>query len=100
MAYEVYWDDGFHRSLVRLHLTWQIFDSLGKFGVDFVLHNNPFEQKSTFELASTGHRYLRTKDRVPDLPPMLIAYEVDTISRTVTVKGAESVWEDYLVPDL
>lgn len=94
--YEIFWDPGFERSLIRLGISWEIFDRLGKFGVDFVLHGDPFEPDSTFEITGTGHRYLRTKHRVPDLPAMLIAYEVDAITRTVTVKGAESAWEDDL----
>jgi len=99
-VYDIYWDPGFERSLIRLEITWEIFDRLGKYAVDFVLQNDPFEAKSTFEVAGTGHRYLRTKHRVPDIPAMLIAYEVDTLTRTVTVKGAESAWEDDLVPQL
>lgn len=95
------WDPGFERSLIRMGLNFRQFEGLGgKKGVSFLLETDPFEEKSTFEIAGTGHRYLRTKFRVPDLPAMLIAYEIDTISRSVTVKGAEPEWEDYLVPPL
>ena len=98
--YEIYWDPGFEQSLKRIGLTWQVFDRLGKFASDFVLQQNPFEPKATFDLIGTGHRYLQTRYRFPDLPAMLIAYEVDQMTRTVTIKGAEDVWdEDLYDPD-
>jgi hypothetical protein len=83
-------------------LNMRIFESLGgKKGVSFLLENDPYEKKSTFEIADTDHRYLRTKDRFPDLPAMLIAYTVDPRSHEVTVKGAEPDWDDDdVVPDL
>lgn len=80
-------------------LNYRQFDALGgKKGVSFLLESDPFETKSTFEIPETGHRYLRTKFRVPDLPAMLIAYEVNPLTLSVTVKGAEPEWEDYLPP--
>jgi hypothetical protein len=95
------WDPGFERSLIRMGLNIQIFEALGgKKGVSFLLETDPFEAESTFELAGTGYRYLRTKFRFPDLPSMLIAYEVEPTIRAITVKGAEPVWEDDLVPPL
>lgn len=89
--YEIYWEPTFERSLGAMGLTFEQFDRLGKFGVDFLLQRDPFEPESTFELSGTGHRYLHTKFRFPDLPAMVIAYEVR--NRTVTVKGAVPVSE-------
>jgi hypothetical protein len=92
--FEVYWEDGFRKSLERLGITWETFDALGKFGVDFLLQTDPFEPDATFQIPGTGHRYLHTRFRFPDLPAMLIAYEVN--EQTVTVKGAESIWDSDL----
>lgn len=94
--YEIYWDPGFERSLARMRMTWDTFDRLGKYGVDFLLQTDPFESQATFELSGTGHRYLQTRFRFPDLPAMLIAFEVDPTTRTVTVKGAEPIWDSDL----
>ena len=94
--YDVYWEPTFERSLARMNLTLEIFERLAKMGVDYLLQTDPFEVKSTYEMAGTGHRYLQTRERFQDLPAMLIAYEVDTITRTVTVKGVEPVWESDL----
>jgi len=84
-----------------MNLTLEMFEKLGgKLGVDFLLEVDPYEKDATFELSGTGHRYLRTRDRFPDLPAMLVAYEVDPRARVVTIKGAERAWEDDLVPPL
>lgn len=98
--YEIYWENGFELSLKRMGLTWEQFDRLGKHASDFLLHRDPFEPDSTFGVPGTTHRYFWTRERFPDLPSMLIAYAVDATTRTVTVKGAEPVWDDDLVPDL
>jgi hypothetical protein len=97
--YEIYWEPTFERSLIRIGLTLEIFERLGRDGVAALLHADPFEAKSTFGLAGTDHRYVHTRYRSPDLPAMLVAYAVDTVTRTVTIKGAEAVWEEDLVPD-
>jgi hypothetical protein len=99
-VYEVYWEPTFERSLARMHLTLEIFERLAKFGVNLLLESEPYEAKSTYEMPGTGHRYLATKHAFGDLPAMLIAYEVSPTSRTVTVKGAEPVWDEDLVPEL
>jgi hypothetical protein len=96
--YEIYWEPGFEQSLARMGLTMQEFDRLGRFGVDFLLHNAPYEEKSTFELEGSGSRYLHTRYRFPDLPAMVIAYRIDDAARQVTVQGAEPVWQDDLDP--
>lgn len=97
--YELYWEASFERSLVRVGLTMEVFERLAENGVARLLHFDPFEPKSTFEIVGTNHRYVHTRYRFPDLPAMLIAYHVDPISRIVTVKGVEAVWdEDLAVP--
>jgi hypothetical protein len=97
--YEIYWDAGFEASLNRMNISWETFDRLGRFGVDFLLHADPFEAQATFGLVG-DIRYLRTRFRFPDLPAMLIAYEVNEETRTVTIKGAEPVWSaDLFYPE-
>jgi hypothetical protein len=96
--WEIYWDPGFEKSLERMGISWQIFDRLGRFGVDFLLHRDPLEDKSTFSLEGTNSRYLHTRYRFPDLPAMVIAYEVDVAKGHVTIQGAEAVWSDDLDP--
>jgi hypothetical protein len=98
--WEIYWESTFERSLAAMGLTLEIFERLGNDGVASLLHANPFESRSTFELAGTGHRYLFTRFRFPDLPAMAIAYAVEPETRTVTIKGAKKVWDEDLVPDL
>src|SRR5947209_17093341 len=96
--YDIYWGPGFAESLARMGITWETFDRLGRYGVDFLLHRNPYEPKSTFELPGTTSRYMHTRFRFPDLPAMAIAYVVDDAARTVTIQGAEPVWQDDLDP--
>ena len=98
--YEIYWDDTFERSLAAMGLTLEIFENLARDGVAALLHADPFEPKSTFELAGTGHRYMNTRYRFQDLPAMLIGYAVDPVKRIVTIKGAKKIWDEDLVPDL
>lgn len=96
--WEIYWDPGFEESLKRIGLTWEIFDRLSRFALDFLLHRNPYEEKSTFALEGTPSRYLQTRFRAPDLPAMVIAYLVDDETRVITIQGAEEVWSDDLDP--
>lgn len=96
--WEIYWEPGFEESLVRLGLTWEIFDRLGRFAVDLLLHNDPYEGESTFALGGTDSRFLHTRYRAPDLPQMVIAYLVDDDARRISVQGAEDVWSDDLDP--
>jgi len=96
--WEIYWEPGFQESLERLGLTWEIFDRLGQFAVDFLLHADPYEEKSTFALGGTLSRYLQTRFRAPDLPAMVIAYLVDDEAREIRIQGAEDVWSDDLDP--
>jgi hypothetical protein len=96
----IYWDPMFEASLGRLGLTLEIFERLGQFAVDFVLHRDPFEARSTFSLAGTDHRYMWTYHRSPDLPSMLVAYTVDPLARSVTLVGVEGVWDADLAADL
>jgi hypothetical protein len=96
--WEIYWEDGFGESLRLMGITWETFDRLGRFGVDFLLHRNPYEEQATFALGGTESRYLQTRYRFPDLPAMVIAYRVDDEARAVTVESAEEVWQDDLDP--
>ena len=96
--WEIYWDPGFALSLKRMGITWEMFDRLGRFGVDFLLHKDPCEPEATFTLGGTNSRYLHTRYRFPDLPAMVIAYVLDYPARTVTIQGAEPVWQDDLDP--
>jgi hypothetical protein len=75
-------------------ITWETFDRLGRFGVDFLLQQAPFENEATFEIEGTDHRYIHTRYRFPDLPAMLIAYSVS--GNAVSIKGAEPVWDSDL----
>jgi voltage-gated potassium channel Kch len=97
-VYEIFWNSGFEASLVRIGITFEVFERLGRFGVCHLLQTDPYEQKSTFTLDGTASRYLHTRFRFPDLPAMVIAYDVNDATRTVTVLGAEEVWQDDLDP--
>jgi len=81
-----------------MKITWGQFDRLGRFGVDFLLHLNPYEPDSTFPLEGTESRVLHTRFQFPDLPAMAISYVTDDASRTVTVQGAEPIWQDDYEP--
>ena len=96
MPFEIYWEPGFAQSLARIGIAWETFDRLGRYAVDFLLQTDPLESKSTFDLGETNHRYLSTRFRFPDLPAMLIAFEVDEAAHSVTVNGAEPVWDSDL----
>jgi hypothetical protein len=97
-VWEIYWEDGFGQSLERMNITWETFDRLGRFGVDFVLHQDPYEPQSTFPIEGTDSRVLRTAFHFPDLPAMAISYVTDDAARAVTVQGAEPVWDDDFEP--
>jgi hypothetical protein len=94
MNYVVKWGDGFIRSLIRLGLTWKQWEELGgRDGIEGFLGINPYEEDGTQEMPDTGGtRFVPTKDKAPDLPELLIAYDVDPIHRTVTVLGANRSW--------
>lgn len=98
VIWEIFWEPGFEQSLKRMGITWEMFDKLGKFGVDYLLHSDPYEEKSTFALEGTPNRYLHTRYRFPDLPAMVITFLVDDWNRTVTIQGAEPVWQDDYDP--
>jgi hypothetical protein len=98
--YEIFWEPTFELSLTRIGLSLEMFERLGRDGVALLLGHDPFESKSTFEISGTGHRYVSTRFRWPDLPAMLIAYIADPVARVVTIKGAEQIWDDdELVPE-
>jgi hypothetical protein len=95
----VVWDEGFERSLIRLHLTWRQWEALGgRKGIEEFLGTNPYEEEGTAEMPGTdGSRHVGTKDKAPDLPELLIAYRVDSLKREVHVLGANPFWgEDAL----
>jgi hypothetical protein len=97
-TWEIFWDPGFETSLKRLEITWEIFDRLGRFGVDFLLQRDPYEPEATFTLGGSTSRYLHTRFVFPDLPAMVIVYAVNYAARTVTIQGAEAVWQDDFDP--
>jgi hypothetical protein len=97
-TWEIFWDPGFETSLKRIGIPWETFDRLGKFGVDFVLHRDPFEPEATFTLGGTENRYLHTRYMFPDLPAMVISFVTDYPARTITILGAEPVWQDDYDP--
>jgi hypothetical protein len=98
-SYEVIWDSGFERSLIRLGLTWRQWEELGgRKGIEKFLGANPYEEEGTSEMPGTdGARFAPTKDKAPDLPELLVAYRVDPLKREVCVLGANPFWgEDAL----
>jgi hypothetical protein len=97
-GYDVIWDEGFVRSLIRLRLTWRQWETLGgKKGIDDFLGQKPYEEEGTEEMPDTDARFCGTKDKAPDLPELLIAYRVDPLTHEVHVIGANPFWgEDAL----
>lgn len=96
--WEIFWEPGFEESLNRMGIPWETFDRLGRFGVDFLLQRDPYEPEATFTLGGTKNRYLHTRFQFPDLPAMVITYTTDYQARTVTIQGAEPVWQDDYDP--
>ena len=92
-VWEIYWEHSFERSLAAMGLTLEIFEKLGRDGLAALVHADPYEAKSTFELVGS-YRYMNSRERFPDLPPMLIAYRVDDGERTVFITGAKKIWDD------
>ena len=97
--YEVHYEETFHQSLGRVGINWALYENLARPGIDTFLAIDPYEAESTHPVPGTDYRFLWTEIRFVDLPPMLIAYEVDDINRQVSIVGAEAVWgDDDLVP--
>jgi hypothetical protein len=98
--FDVVYEPSFERSLARIGLSLRVFESLCQHGIDLVLARNPYDEQGTRPIPGTDHRYLHTKDGFPDLPELLIAYEVDPINHQVRVIGAEPISgaDDYPPP--